>query len=105
MLVDSAVLCHGPAVKTPLTTRVWVQSKEEQQPEGRPELTAAQKRLKYLKIGAAAVGGGALLAVTGRCIAEATGTERDGRVVEGPEPGVTIQPLLIHDVSEEPHRH
>lgn len=34
-------------------------------PAERTELTAAQKRMKYLKIGAAAVGGGALLAVTG----------------------------------------
>ena len=36
-------------------------------PQERTELTAAQKRMKYLKIGAAAVGGGALLAVTGDC--------------------------------------
>ena len=35
------------------------------EPEERTELSAAQKRMKYLKIGAAAVGGGALLAVTG----------------------------------------
>ena len=38
---------------------------EEAVGPGKPALTAAQKRLKYLKIGAAAVGGGALLAVTG----------------------------------------
>ena len=37
---------------------------------GKPALTAAQKRLKYLKIGAAAVGGGALLAVTGICLGQ-----------------------------------
>ena len=43
----------------------WMQGKEEAPPEARTELSAAQKRLKYLKIGAAAVGGGALLAVTG----------------------------------------
>ena len=46
-------------------TFLLAQTKDEQEVEGRPELTAAQKRLKYLKIGAAAVGGGALLAVTG----------------------------------------
>ena len=32
---------------------------------GKPALTPTQQRMKYLKIGAAAVGGGALLAVTG----------------------------------------
>ncbi|KAK9789219.1 hypothetical protein WJX73_001120 [Symbiochloris irregularis] len=40
-------------------------------PQERTELSAAQKRMKYLKIGAAAVGGGALLAVTGGLAAPA----------------------------------
>ena len=38
---------------------------EQPQQLGKPALTPAQQRMRYLKIGGAAVAGGALLAVTG----------------------------------------
>ena len=53
---------------------------EEAAGPGKPALTAAQKRLKYLKIGAAAVGGGALLAVTGMCPRQNLPGDRAGMV-------------------------
>ena len=37
----------------------------EKKGEGKKQLTAAEKRMRALKIGAAAAGGGALLAITG----------------------------------------
>lgn len=66
---DSMAECHtaiNDATPGPASRWVLVQDKESAEPEGKPELSAAQKRMKYLKIGAAAVGGGALLAVTGK---------------------------------------
>lgn len=33
-----------------------------------PQASAVERRLRYLKIGAAAVGGGALMAITGSCL-------------------------------------
>ena len=47
---------------------------EQPQQLGKPALTPAQQRMRYLKIGGAAVAGGALLAVTGakHILAQAT---------------------------------
>ena len=60
----SAMMLMGLKMGCRLRCAVPMQAPEKKG-EGKKQLTAAEKRMRALKIGAAAAGGGALLAITG----------------------------------------
>ena len=64
---------------------------------GKPALTAAQQRMRYLKIGGAAVAGGALLAVTGASEAGLLWPQSWSSLhAEGALPGSMSMPVAVH---------